>query len=326
MKAFEPVDVYPCTIDKEYMELKTSIANLFGHLCFGSTFAHDEEMKLLARQREITTIRANDRDLQTMQSSREKSVDQQNTNPISLPESTSDAESRVFDNLERTPKRLRASPVSLRNNQGRFNTGSLSTGVLSPKRKSHVSEQAFKSIFKRRKIEDVLPIPMSTNSTSHRVGDNTGTSRIAMLDRQESSTAFDSKNASDAKALGTGLEANSPEDVHRGTQAQPIELSDGDPSSQGNEAGGFLLEDMPEPDDTQDAFEESQPDPETQVTLSDTAFESQSSHTSNPGIKKTKLQQRKEAYKAAKEPSGIWETDYGLISSNAHHGEEEIEL
>ena len=308
------------------MELNTSIADLFGHLCFGSTFAHDEEMRLLARQQEMITVRANDRDSQTMQSSREESVDQQNTNPISLLESTSDAESRVFDNLERIPKRLRASPVSLRNNQGRFNTGNLSTGVLSPKRKSHASKQAFKSLFKRRKTENVLSIPTSTNPTSNRVGDNMGTLRTAMLDRQEPSAALDSENAPSAKTPATGLKTNSPEDVYRGTQAQPIELSDGDPSSQGNEVGGFLLEDMPEPDDTQDAFEESQPDPETQVTLSDTAFESQSSHTSNPGIKKTRLQKRKEAYKAAKEPSGIWETDYGLISSNAHHGEEEIEL
>lgn len=282
-------------------------------------------MRLLARQQEIITIRANDRDSQTMQSLREESVDQQNTSPISLLESTSDAESRVVDNLERMPKRLRASPVSL-GNQGRFDTASLSTGVMSPERKSRLSKRTFENLFKRRKTENMLPVPTSTNPTSNRVGDNSGVSRTAMFDPQESSAALDSENTPSTKTLGTGLMANSPEDVYRGTQAQPIELSDGDPSSQGNEAGGFLLEDMPEPDDTQDAFEESQPDPETQVTLSDTAFESQSSHMSNPGIKKTRLQQRKEAYKAAKEPSGIWETDYGLISSNAHHGEEEIEL
>lgn len=298
------------------MELNTSIAYLFGDLCFGSTFAHDEEMRLLARQQEMITMRAKDHDSQTMQSLREESIDEQNTNPISLLESISDAESHAFDNLERTPE----------NEQGRFHTGSLSTGVLSPKRKSHASKQAFGSLFKRRKTENVLPILTSTNSTSNRVDGSSGTSQTAMLDRQESSEALGSENAPSAKTSGTGFKANSPEDLYRGTQAQPIELSDGDPSSQGNEAGGFLLEDMPEPDDTQDAFEESQPDPETQVTLSDTAFESQSSHTSNPSIKRTRLQQRKEAYKAAKEPGGIWETDYGLISSNAHHGEEEIEL
>lgn len=308
------------------MDLSISVEYLFGHLCFASTFAHDEEMKMLARQREIITIRANDRDSQTMKSSREGSVDQPDTSPMSLLGSTSDPESRAFDNLERMPKRPRTNPTFLGNHQGVLDMKSLPTGVLSPKRKSPGFNQTFESYLRRTKRENMVPISTSTNPTSNHVGGNTGTSRTAMIGRQGSSAALGLENAPSAKTLGTELLANSPKDVHRGTQAEPIELSDGDPSSQVNEAGGFLLEDMPEPDDIRNAFEESQLDPETQVTLSDAAFESQLSHTSNPGIKNMKMQQRKEAYKAAKEPNGIWENDHGLISSNAHHGEDEIEL
>ena len=299
------------------MNLNISIAYLFGHLCFASTFAHDEEMKVLARQQEILTTQANDGDSQTTKSLRQGSVEKQNTSPISLLEATSDAESRIVDDFERVPKRPRTSPVLLENHQGVFDT---STEVLSPKRKYSGSSRIFESEFGRRRKETISPIPKSTGSTSNRIGVHTGTSR------QGCSTAVDLlESTPSAKTLGIGLLANSPEDEHCGTQAQPIELSDGDPSSQGNEAGGFLLEDMPEPDDTENPFEESQPDSETQVTLSDAAFESQMSHTSNPDKKKI-LQQRKEAYKAAKKPSGFWEVDYGLISSDAHHAEEEIEL
>ncbi|KAM0806338.1 beta-lactamase-like protein, partial [Usnea florida] len=74
VKAFEPVDVYPCTIHEGYEDLSVSIECLFGHLCIGPTFSHDEEMKLLASQRENLKRCANDPDLQTMTSSREQNA------------------------------------------------------------------------------------------------------------------------------------------------------------------------------------------------------------------------------------------------------------
>ena len=242
------------------MDLSISIEYLFGHLCLGSTFAHDEEMRMLASQRETLKKSANDRDSQIMTSSREGSVDQQDGSTVSLLGAASDPEFHALDELERVPKRRRTSLSFLGDHQGEHNMGSprIGIGVLFPKRKPHL--------------------------------------------------------------------VNRPADVHRGTQAEPIELSDSDPSSQGNEAGEFLLDEMPEPDDIQNALSESQLDPETQVTLSDAAFESQSSHDLNPDTKAMRLRQRKKAYKTAKHPSGIWEIDHGLISSSAHHGEEEVEL
>lgn len=299
VKAFEPVDVYPCTIDEDYMNLSVSIEYLFGHLCSGTTFAHDEDMKMLASQRETLKRRGSDRDSQTKTSSREVS-------PASLLVSGSDPESHALDDLERLPKRLR-------------------TGVLSPKRKLPGFKQNFRSYLKQRKKEKTST-PKSSDPPSNNISDRTGTSHTAAFGHQGPSVGPDLENDMNANTLQNEILANRPIDVHRGTQAEPIELSDGDPSSQGNGAGEFLFEEMPEPNDTQIALSESQVDPETQVTLSDAAFESQSSHKSDPDIKAMRLQKRKEAYKAAKEPSGIWETYYGLISSNAHHGEEEVEL
>ena len=308
------------------MDLRISIEYLFGHLCLGSTFAHDEEMKLLASQQEPLKESVNDGDSQIMTSSQEGSVDQPDKIPVSLIGSASDPESHALDDLERVPKRPRTSSSFLGNHQADLDMRSPSIDVLSPKRKSSLFTQSLKSYVRVSKRENILPTPMSTDPASNRVGEYTSTSRTAVFSRQGPSAAPHLENDPNASTLQDGHLVSRPVNVHRGTQAEPIELSDGHPSSQGNEAGDFLLEEMPEPDGIQNTLNESQIDLETQVTLSDAAFESQSSHKSNPDTKAMRLRQRKEAYKAAKGPSGIWESDHGLISSGAHHGEEEVEL
>ena len=151
-----------------------------------------------------------------------------------------------------------------------------------------------------------------------------GTSRTAMFGHQGSSSKPHSDSDRNTKTLLDAHVVNGPVDVNRGTQAAPIELSDSGPSSQRNDAGAFLLEEIPEPEDISNALCESPLDRGTQVTLSDTAFESQSSQRSNPDVKAVRLQHRKGAYTAAN--SGSWGLDNGLISSMAHHGEEEVEL
>jgi DNA cross-link repair 1C protein len=42
--AFCPKDVYPCTVDEDNWTADRSMRMLFGHLCSGDVFAHDEEM------------------------------------------------------------------------------------------------------------------------------------------------------------------------------------------------------------------------------------------------------------------------------------------
>lgn len=278
-------------------------------------------MKTLATQRENTKRCTNDRDSQTMTSPREGSIDQPDMSPVNLLGSASDPEPYALDELEHALKRQRTGPSF--NHQGDLDMRSISTGVLSPTRRHPEFRQSLKSHARQTKKLKRL---QSIDPPSNHAGGSTGTSRTAVFSRQGSSATPYLQNNGNANPLQDELWADRPVDVHHGTQAQPIELSDGDPFSQGNEVGDFLLGKMPEPGDMLDTLDESQLDPETQVTLSDAAFESQSSHYSDPNIKAMRLQQRKEAYKAAKEPSGFWEVDHGLVSSNAHHGEEEVEL
>lgn len=45
MKAFKPKDVFPCTVDGKKWDESVSMEGLFGHLCSGKKFAHDQHMR-----------------------------------------------------------------------------------------------------------------------------------------------------------------------------------------------------------------------------------------------------------------------------------------
>lgn len=44
VEVFNPIDVYPCTVNEEKWNWNLSIRYLFGHLCSGDSFSHDNEM------------------------------------------------------------------------------------------------------------------------------------------------------------------------------------------------------------------------------------------------------------------------------------------
>lgn len=49
--AFKPADIYPCTVDEQTWTEDVSTKTLFGHLCSGTNFLHDREMKMLLYER-----------------------------------------------------------------------------------------------------------------------------------------------------------------------------------------------------------------------------------------------------------------------------------
>lgn len=51
VEAFKPADIYPCTVDEENWTQDLSMRALFGHLCSGMAFSHDEKMQLLLTHR-----------------------------------------------------------------------------------------------------------------------------------------------------------------------------------------------------------------------------------------------------------------------------------
>ena len=70
ISTLKPLDVYPCIVDEVKWNHETSIEHLFGHLCIGTTFAHDEEMKARIKLRAENLQKRADLDLQHTESVR----------------------------------------------------------------------------------------------------------------------------------------------------------------------------------------------------------------------------------------------------------------
>lgn len=308
------------------MNLSVSIASLFGHLCLGSTFAHDKEMELLASQREVIRRGTNDSDSQATPSSGEGSINQRGTSPVSLLRSVADPEPHALDGLDRVPKRLRATPSFARKYEGDLTIGSLPTEILPPRQDLPRLKQSFESYLSQSKRERIVADLKNPEPASNYISSHTSRSQTAIFGGLRAFTTPHLESNPRANTVHNERPASRPVDMHPGTQAAPIELSSSNPSSQGDESGDFALENMPELDHIPDVLNESRLDSDTQVTISDTAFGSQSPHNSDPDTRAAKLQQRKEAYKEAKESNAIWGVAHGLISSNGHHGAEEVEL
>lgn len=54
---FKPMDIWPCTVDEDRWTPETSIEALFGDLCSGDTFRHDELMMSMYLHREAMQVR-----------------------------------------------------------------------------------------------------------------------------------------------------------------------------------------------------------------------------------------------------------------------------
>ena len=110
------------------------------------------------------------------------------------------------------------------------------------------------------------------------------------------------------------------------SRRQVFELSDDAWVDFDSEAeGDFLLQEIPTPEDETTAELKDEAKQDTQLTLSDSYFESQllDSRSEERGAK---VQSRKQAYKATQHNINTWELEYIIVSSGADHGEIEVEL
>ena len=303
LNALKPLDIYPCTVDEEHWDWNVSIEFLFGHVCSGTIFAHDKKMEqLLASRKRTAKRRTEDRKSQISSASREGSVDSQPIQApimksVDIPRYPSDPSSfhSISDGVGRIAKRQRISPplVELGQEEAAMCRTEPSPERLIPATKLRQTRQSFE---------------------------------------RHHGLSIGRANVPNRTSIGSGRNAalvrNAP-NPPRGTQAEIIELSDGYTFSLGDEEdddvepGAFLLDQLPEPESVPMTHSCSQTGPDTQVSLSDTAFESQGSHFLADETATARIQHRKEAYKAVKELSGIWEVEHALVSSR---DEEELEL
>ena len=130
MKAFKPLDVYPCTTDEETWHSGVSIEVLFGHLCSGKTFVHDREMMALEDRR--LASRARKRSVEEADSNADEATASQRSEESYIhddPDATLvDTESKVVhhqfltelrENTDRPSKRQRTHSPSSTEKEGK---------------------------------------------------------------------------------------------------------------------------------------------------------------------------------------------------------------
>ena len=83
MGTFRPLDVFPCVVDEENWSEQMNMGALFGDLCKGNTFAHDEAMKayFLEQQGRPAKRKRTEQHTQNSQNSERSADDEDNMTP-----------------------------------------------------------------------------------------------------------------------------------------------------------------------------------------------------------------------------------------------------
>lgn len=337
-----------------------SIENLFGRFCAGTVFAHDQEMSSLHRLRsKPRTLKrsrepANSQDKShSTQSSQQPSVEAESFHQLF---STADALHGLATSPYRSSKRLRSGYCE--EDLSVFANTDLPISNPFPKRKlSKVIEsfhEPFLHVSRRQDQTKSTSAPKSdffTSASSPNAsvlvpvsGEDGGkpswkaqplfieASLEPSSDDKEYLEVFSPTNRIDDDQGKATQHPITPIRPLRGSHTDPIGLPDKDGSNFDFDADGseadrcYLLGDLPEPNIVPEQELDSQLDTDTQLTLSDSAFDTQSSYCVDIEKQVAKVQHRKDAYKAARKINGLWQSEYYLVSSGAHHGIEELEL
>jgi hypothetical protein len=292
VKAFQPTDVYPCTVDEKNWVSETSVEHLFGRFCSGTILAHDRKMEMLTSPQLIPRSKAGgDNGTESREGSAESLSHYEDTVSEDLVQSCSDTTPyfRIPSEQYQLAKRQRLYPALASKYPG---------SVDISRERLHKIKKSFQEHLRRKQGKTDASARLEVEGVIHLPGRR--------------------------RPLGRG-KRNEP-NLTYGMRTELTKLSDTSPSISDDDAGDFLLGEIPEPSSTSNTAPASQPRSETQFSISDAAFESQSPHRPQEITRADRVQYRKEAYKAAKDLSAVWETDHGLVSSFDGHGEEELEL
>ena len=291
IKAFQPKDIYPCTFRAEDWSEDTSISSLFGDICGNPVFSYDEEMRVRSKERAQAAGNHN-----------------------------------TIGDL-----RVEASTVAKL------------LGLAGPKRKAPPEDPPIGERFSSH-----LPLDDDHRAKRSRSGSTDSAAFLTPDDAAEGTSAM-SPGTAVAKLrshfnnhLAASRQSESRKSSTEGTKAVPIDISDDEKQSfvtprndaadltqqdasnhtKENKAG----EDSAEQARTED--EESQDATETQITLSDTAFESQDfGPATADGRDGGAVEHRKEAYMLVRDGMRTSrELELGLVSAGEGHRNEEMEL
>ena len=309
MSAFKPKDVYPCTVDEDKWKFEVSIENLFGHLCSSKVFRHDREMHNLVKQRNGKRARGDDASQLVIGNGDDSESD--------VGSNTSDEEHDRTSTSPTFPDRMWNSQCGERGSKRRRVTAATASSGVSL------------ADVERQSIGDTRQLTEGHISTAK--------SKMALPSRVVTRPSY-----SRSDKPSQGLPSPSPKSVttnpHRGNTSidtsdglhtRSIELVQSSKSSTSTAVDHDVADKRPErelvnPQKIPQGKSEEQS--ETQLSVADTAFETQSPQGQRKEREAAKVRHRRDAYRVIRDPSKSWEMEHGLIMSFGDHEEEEIEL
>ncbi|MCJ1378843.1 hypothetical protein MMC17_001942 [Xylographa soralifera] len=101
---FRPTDIYPCTVDDKTWDHDVSVKVLFGHLCSGQIFAHDQSMVNVVEARERTTVVKQQALLDRPQPSSDPEESKYTATPVSIGLSSRVASNELSSPIPKKPK------------------------------------------------------------------------------------------------------------------------------------------------------------------------------------------------------------------------------
>lgn len=316
------------------------IVNLFGHLCSGTSFSYDEQMRINGKNKTALPLDCNspqyssvrERDSSPVQVTRALESD---PDPTSGPPTSGQPQSThaIPTEATRRPTKQAKCQVTVRTSPRKrvrkeltrrvsfalredHVVGASSSGWLNPsdnepgqsKSDQMISMEAHRSHATNTTIDGGRgkePSPSHADGSQRKSRMHDATYREPAEDRENSSI---STPANESKAKGS-----EPLGSDGGTQLRPIELSDTSGSeTEDNEEKELDARSIKPGDDLTGV--------ETQLSATDSMFESQEMRSSNAPRKKnlarSRIQYRKEIYEQVKDDDGhAWGKDYGLLST-----------
>lgn len=350
LSVFQPIDVYPCVTDEESWTPEISIEGLFGHLCTGTVFSHDHEMRLIRNVGTVPHPKSSRRrsscergESATPKSSRfgpRPGCGPLSLQPVSgrsspaIGEASDEDLGSVFPN-----KRLGTTdigtPTICRAKLGmpsRERPEPKDGGLLARSFLGWLDPQGGESGRTKRTMSEKIDSPRTARSGPD-VGElsNSPIDRIHQLQGQsnpldvglQGSVQNDDASCRLSSREGTNTCREKPPITGTGTQYDPVALSDTSPSEMDTEE-----EDETQLHATVDESYDRRSRSVSPVSLADSTFDSSPSdpHTGK-NTDPRRIQHRKEIYKAVKGDDGhIWGREYSLVSTNTRHDQDDLEL
>ncbi|KAL8783663.1 MAG: hypothetical protein Q9213_004457 [Squamulea squamosa] len=366
LSIFRPMDVYPCVTDEDSWNPEISIESLFSHLCTGTSFSHDQQMRLIYGVDTVSHLENSPR-----QSSCARA---HNGTPKSEPPKSRENSGLLLGQSasgQSSPAITRASSEELGSAtpKKRRVTTCISTSSSCRVKLEMSSQGRFEE-----QIEGVLARsfsgwldPMGKESTSKELTmfDSTGKKSRNITKRESTAPPRPTRSGSDGGehnrspfswSDGLSRQSNLLDEGHQifmrnhhapsvhsshdkrnsfkrnaqilgsGTQCDPVALSDTSGSEMDAEEGDRRQMHRCI-DDSYDCRSRSG----TPLSLADSLFESQdlcpSEMYSTMSTDPRRMQYRKEIYQAVKSDDGyIWGREYSLASTAVSHEHDDLEL